>query len=213
MAVPLVKFKQGEVERLKEIMKVNCDKITKETKELMFQLIENSDNGNEHFIKLCEDKNGNIMHSKFCVGNLCTVSVDEQKKISCPAGTIEIGNFHTHPFDRDPSVDDIVLATANTTPFLCIGKSGADKFTKKTKNLEIIDKIRCYDVIDKELLRLGERAQNLAWQGKIDKAKKEIIPMMFDRIEKIKGGREDNEVSGLLNLQCEMSRTRLHKHE
>ncbi len=203
MTIPLIKSEDGH----KRLRAKNCDKITKETKELMFQLIKKSTK-NEYLIKLCEDKNGNIVPSKFCKGTKCHVKTAEMVKLSCPTGTIEIGNFHTHPSSRYPSDNDIILVastTIHTNPFLCIGASWSD--TKKEKT-DIIDMIRCYEVTDKELLRLGKESQELVWQGKIDKAKKEILPMMFDRIEKVNPGREDDKLPGTLNLICKMSRKR-----
>jgi len=198
-------------------MTINCGKITKETKELMFSLIDKAEKRRrEHSVYLCEDKNGNIVHSNFCIGSLirypdedsknskisASVSVKKLATCRCPIGTRTIGNFHTLPFGTlRPSKTDIVSIVSEGHSSICIGIR-SNEWIEKINGVRDIDKISCFDIKDEELLRLGNEAQELAQKGNIDEAKSRVIPIMFDRIKNVSFGH-------LLKTKCKMSITRL----
>lgn len=203
---------------------IDCNKITEETKGMMFSLIEKSEKEKrEYHIELCEDKNGNIVHSNFCAGTLFKTPKIEPKKglitfgrisakkmtklCQCPANTKEIGDFHTHLQDVEPSEPDIVSTASSNEQFFCIGARDREWISEMKSN-KLIDKIVCYDITDKKLLRLGKDAQELAQKEGIDKVKKKIIPMMFDRISQVRRGSPYIVVPGLLDIKCKMTKIR-----
>jgi hypothetical protein len=177
----------------------DCDKLTEETKGLMFSLIKRTrKEQKEHLINLCENKNKSIVHSNVCVGSYCEISSSVRKKVKCPVGTKEIGNFHTHPDQNPtawaikPSPGDVGSAAYHEAPFICIGVNS------------LIDTIVCYDVIDKEILRLGKDFKRLEKEGAKLKVLNEKALIIEDRIRKLKG--IDIVKSKLLDKKCEMTR-------
>lgn len=202
-------------EELEQLRK-DC-KISKDTKNLMFSLIDKAEKKQrEHFMKLCKDKNGNIIHSDFCVGKEVKFSKDGSGKIihsvsskkiekicECPKDTEEIGSFHTHPYgDFRPSGSDIVRAALDKDSLTCIG-SRSYEWKEELQKLGYLEKVSCYDIADKVLLRLGDDAQELAKEGKIDKVKKDILPLAFDRVKKVTAFKMPR---GILKLKCKMER-------
>ena len=200
---------------------IDCSKITEDTKDMMFSLIEKSEKEKrEYHIELCEDKNGDIVHSNFCAGTSYKTPKTELKKgqitigrvsakkitklCQCPANTKEIGDFHTHPFHVEPSEPDIVSTASSNEQSLCIGARDRE-WIEEMKSHKLVDKIVCYDIIDKELLRLGKDAQELDQKGEIDKAKKKIIPLMFDRISRVRQS-PFSTIPGILNIKCKMTK-------
>lgn len=190
---------------------INCEKFKKETKDLMFSLIDDSDDKNkEHYIKLCEDVNGDITSSNVCIGSECAIPLKEIAKTKCPVNTKAIGDFHTHPWFNGienepfggiiPTVQDIIATASEGYSSFCHGHSDIksikiDKeWVERKTNI-----INCYDIKDKELLDLGNEAQRLAQEGKIRQAKKKIIPLMFKRAEKL--GR-----SSILHTKCKLTK-------
>lgn len=133
---------------------IECNKITKNTKDLMLSLINKSEKDNrEHGLLLCKEENGDITHSNICVGGSnCEIILKDAK---CPVGTIMIGDFHTHPgrgkipsYSRSkPSIKDIAATTSYGRKSLCIG------YSHRSKN-----HIKCYDITDKTILELCEKS-------------------------------------------------------
>lgn len=177
---------------------INCDNITKGTKDLMLSLIDKSDDENrEHYIKLCEDINGNITSSNVCVGKECEIPLKGIAKTQCPINTKTIGDFHTHPWFEGiekeplggliPTEQDIVGTVSDGYSSFCHGHSDIQSPVKvNSKWMERkTNTVDCYDIKDKELLEFGREAQQLAQKGNTRQAIKKIIPLMFKRTEKL----------------------------
>lgn len=180
--------------------RLDCSKLTEETKDLMFSLIDESNKKNrEHAIALCEDKNGKIVHSNICIGTECLMPIAEMMKLRCPAGTKEISSFHTHhrhgraPGGFDPSPDDIVSSASKDQESFCYGFSFTDE-----------NAIICYNIKDRQLLELGNSAQKLAQKGEIKGAKEEV-PKMFDRLRNL-GYPE--KAKDIIEIECFLTKTK-----
>lgn len=170
---------------------LDCDKITKETKDLMFQLMKNSSvDYKRYYTLLCENKDKDIISSDTCVGLLCTIPIGEKEKITCPNGTKEIGDFRTNII-RELGPDDIVGVAANTFQSFCIGYVPKNTIT-------------CYDIKDKELLRLGSSTKDLTKKGKIQKIHN-IVSKMHN-ILKYRG--YGTNLSNVLDTKCVLTRRR-----
>lgn len=199
---------------------LNCDKITNETKDLMLSLVEKSDNENkEHAIILCDDKNGNITSTNVCVGLECEIPLKEMKKLQCPTGTEEYSDFHTHPWSKGieyeplggikPTREDIVSSASANHSSLCLG------YSKVGSHIQIKDKwierrthiVKCYDIIDKKLLDLGNEAQQLAKRGNKRQAMKKL-PLMFDRLDELS---YPHKRSSTIITKCKFTKTKDYK--
>lgn len=153
---------------------LDCDKITKRTKDLMFNLIKETDrDGKERLLYLCENNKNEIISSNVCIGEICQVTAGATE---CPKNTRYAGKYHTHPpekfaperFSGAPSHTDILSAAANLKDeqSFCIGFSDKER-----------DIIKCFDIKDEKLSRLGDDAQKLAQKGEIEKAKSMVHDM------------------------------------
>lgn len=129
----------------------------------MLFLIDRSEKENrEYGLLLCEKKkNKEIIHSNICIGSNCALSLESAK---CAANTKEIAAFHTHPTGEIPSITrtrpsegDIVATAFYGRKSLCIGY----------RNDMSINNIDCYDINDKSILELGEKAYELQNRGEM----------------------------------------------
>lgn len=136
---------------------LNCKKITKDTQDLMFELMRNSvKDKRERYIKLCENKNKDVVSSTPCAGSKCQVSIKKINKLECPTNTDLVGDFHTHPISNSNISDSDILGPATfPSKSFCIGSSP-------------VNTIRCYDVKNKELSKLGDEVQELVQKGKMN---------------------------------------------
>lgn len=192
-----------------------CDRITKEAKDAMFRAIEQTqEDYREHFLKLCEDKDKNIVPSDICVGIYCMVSPRTISEANCPNNTSEIGNFHTHPgFETrysKPSKQDIVAAAATKSKMFCIGHSKSvpnkvenDKWIEKNKSIT-----DCYDIKDKRLLELGDTAYEATLREDAELRDK-IVEKMFSRLEELE---YPSNIEDVINKKCSLTETKTFEY-
>ena len=170
---------------------IDCDKIKKETKDLMFKLMKNSSTDHkQRYILLCEDKGKNIISSDICIGSLCSTPIGEREKITCPESTKEIGDFRTQ-IVRELGPGDIAQVAVNTLQSFCVGYVPTNT-------------IRCFDIKNKELLRLGRNTQDLVKKRKIQEIHN-IVSKMHDILKHRGYG---NNWPGILDTKCVLTRRR-----
>lgn len=158
-----------------------CDRITEETKDIMFLSIDKTEkSGRERGFSLCEDKDKNIVPSNVCVGTEECVSLERAK---CPINTRDIGDFHTHLYGymkgfRRPSTVDIVQTASHGRKSLCIGETH-----NRIDHIGSVNNVDCYDIKDKKMLELGNKSRELVQKRKFKEAteiRKEILKRVIE---------------------------------
>lgn len=118
---------------LKKIMLTETEKSEKNSREIGFYL--------------CK-RNSEIVKGKTLIGeeDVLPDYIWESDEAQCPRGTIEIGNFHTHPGGKAyPSHLDVSAANFDNHSLTCIGARGevncwnllSKKYSKNLKALKI----------------------------------------------------------------------------
>jgi hypothetical protein len=165
---------------------IKCKSIPIKDVEKMLKLIDlQLDTGKEHGMLLC--KNGDkIVTSDSCRGAKCGIIPKKFERLSCPKGTKEIGEYHTHPnLEYElPSIGDIKVSATKNHKLFCIGK-GKRSDTKHHKL------IHCYNIKNRELKRLGKE------YAKADEEKRKEISRSMDLMMSGKAI-----VNDLLNERC-----------
>jgi proteasome lid subunit RPN8/RPN11 len=175
-----------------------CDKITKDTHNLMLELMRDTRlDGKERYIGLCEDIKGNIVHSKEqCTGTECSVPSEKADILSCPIGTKQIGDYHTHPNgDITISRGDILHTAISNRQFFCIGTS------KK-------DIVKCHGIKDHTISEMGSDIRRLIDKGEMREAKR-LINIAEDIMDMHKIGTEplgsESYWGNVLDARCKIT--------
>jgi hypothetical protein len=153
---------------------LDCDKITNETRDLMFKLIEETEKDGKERGMLLLENNNRITNSNVCIGEVCRVQISG----NVPKSLKYKGRYHTHPSKKFapiegsgkdvPSFTDVISAASHTKEgqSLCIGYSDQKKYI-----------IKCYDINNENLSKLGEEAYKLIRKGDIEKVKSTVYDM------------------------------------
>jgi proteasome lid subunit RPN8/RPN11 len=176
---------------------LDCNEIGNELTDKMFAMIKKSiEQDKEKYILLGRKKDKKIVSSNIITGSQNRVK--SLTKIKFPEDVEEfVADFHTHPsLSTRASTRDIVSSAARKISFFCIGGiKGATPFIlPETPEDEIV----CYDIKDKELLKLGNEAST---EEKIEKVRDMILPQMYDRVKQVG---YDN----ILDVKCTFRRKR-----
>lgn len=179
---------------------LDCKEIDKELINKMFEMTKDSaEKYIEQYMLLCR-KDGKIIPSDIIAGSKHHVSAKKQAGIECPKNAEIVADFHTHPtgISAKPTYDDIVSSASMRMPSFCVGRVA---LLETTAIRTLIDEVKCYDIKDKTLLKLGDDAQTLAEKEGIKKARDIIIPQMYDRIRELK-------IDNILETKCTLTRRR-----
>ncbi len=118
-------------------MGAGCSSFTKEAKDKMKHMLDQTrKTGLEHASLICE-KDGKLNLSDVCIGGRHSVEGCLIGALTCSSGK-KIGTFHTHPNYERFSDKDVLSSSAFGESFFCVGHDDKVKCVDPSKNKEIL---------------------------------------------------------------------------